>query len=368
MIQSKIIPILQSRKENKMNNTIIETYDSSDQVYRKKYHSLLKQDYKEIKKAYYNNTFNNPAQKRLDSRQLSNNKKHKYHLKKFLETYKKIRDRNLGAYDKEKTNNYINFLNIYEKIEEQINKNSQSCVYTSVKRDEKLSSLNNFYFDNYSYKSEYHEYLTETREDDKEYALFIHYNLHTLIKILFEFMYDNNIEISFQNVLKLTYFVNNFPFRIIENIEIIDDTTYESIIIGILPLLELYYTKIVNAYNDIKSHKTPNTPDTPQQMFLKIIDSINNCNHVYKIHLVDIIEYLVNNDYNNTVYTIPLNIVIQSLFENTDDKNLDNNKKYVKNNNETLFLFGTYTIEIKDINGCEGSYKYGYDYLMKKQQ
>lgn len=295
--------------------------------------------------------------------------------KQYFKSYKTLRNRKLETYDNNKAIEYEKFLRSYNKIENIISKNSQVYVY-DPKNNDTLISLHRFYFGNYNYRSTYYDYLIEQEKrerDNNEYALFIHYNLHTAVKMLFEFIYAHNIDNTVANIAKIMFFINNFPFRINESVGKVDSTTYSSLIIDSFPLAELYYRKVEKVYYDMKNNgQEKDIPETVQEMFLEIVDSINNGLSVYYIHLDDILDYLTNDAYNDSVYNVPLDMAITSMFQYIDMEEAFSDEKVkerVQSNPDTKtgFLpFGSYFRENKGLKSEVETYKLGYEYLMKK--
>lgn len=374
------------------NNTKIvypDRYDSSDPIYRKNYNKLLKQDLKKVEKMYYKNIVGGKGYEKyvdlcryirngkpLDYNTRENSAEVEKNLETFLNMYKTIRTRNMEPYDNKKADEYEKFLCLYNKIETTIDHNNR--VYVHGIKDEPSIPMHRFYFGNYDYRSVYYDYILEQDEesrDNNEYALFIHHNLHMAVKMLFEFMYEHNIDTTIENIVKIMFFIKNSPFDLIENSAIIDHSTCEDLIIENFTLTELYYQKVEKVYNEMKNNgDEKGMPETAQDMFLEIVDSVNSDLYVYTLHLDDAVDYLTNDTYNGSVYNIPLNIAIQSIFQYVDREEAFNNEEIqgrVRNAPDTKsgFLpFGSCFMRSRDSRVDIDYYNLGYEYLMKKME
>lgn len=374
---------------NNTKNVYPDRYDSSDPIYRKKYNKLLKQDCENIEKMYYKNIAGGKGYKKyvdlcryikngkpLDYNTRENSAEVEKNLETFLNTYKTIRARNMEPYDNKKDNKYEKFLCLYNKIETTIEHNNR--VYIHGIHDEPSIPMHRFYFGNYDYRNSYYDYLIERKDDDNrdnnEYALFIHHNLHIAVKMLFEFMYAHNVDTTIENIVKIMFFTKNSPFDLIENSDIIDSSTCEDLITKNFTLTELYYQKVEKVYDNMKNNGEEDIPETAQEMFLEIVDNINSGLHTYILHLDDVMDYLTNDVYNGSVYNIPLDIAIQSIFQYVDREEAFSNEEIqsrVRNVPETKssFLpFGSYFMMSRDSRVDVDYYNLGYEYLMKKME
>lgn len=298
-----------------------EKYDSNDAIYQKHHKTLLEEDIVEIRKLLNSNITGgedyeeNTVEK--DCRDFINTKNTNYkieqNIKLIISKYVYIRERGVQKYDESKKESYREFLNYYKDIEQVIKNNRH--IYPNGKENE-FVPLHEFftYFYNHQ-KREAKISIINRNKNEKEYAKFIHINNHTFLKTLFEFMYDNKIDVNIPNMLKLLYFCNNFPFFSYENNRLSNYTTYEFFLKEYLPFMEMMIEKIKNDYEKLPVNDKKDN-DIPAEKFLKIIEEFNYYSPVhFEIHANDIVELLTSNLYNFYTDEIPLSLIITTFFK-----------------------------------------------------
>lgn len=368
--------------------SFIRYYTTENEVFNKHKKELVDKHVKVIKNAYLENIeigekdYSDNNDNTIENLNL-NTKKYsdtvERNLESFISTYKKLVESSSQLCTGNKFKEFQKFISIYEKIEHVVTRKQIVYLKDIDPANTPLSERGDYilsyeYYINTNKKMTSREWnaLKNREEDEKNYALYLYMNVNSEVRMMFDFMYDNGIDITASNMLVMMSFYLKPLFELIEFEEEYDEEFYNSSRFLNFVIMQLLFEKIERVCEK-QNIKNPNNTITPQDKFLRMANLSNHYIYTFVVHTDDVIDFIYNTDVDDALADIPIEMVVKTMFTYKDyfamyeDKEVIENKE-LSEGKSSILEFGSYFEFSKTTADNPMSFQRGHNFIIKEMK